>query len=84
MDNLTEVQSLITVRQYIQLMTENYNLKKSDVADLRAMIILIDNKITGLLLGDDFKKYINFDDARRATAAAAEINNIKSGLIKKQ
>lgn len=78
--DVKEIQALIDVRDYINIMINNYNREKSELVDLRAMIILIDNKIVGMLLGDEFKEYINFSDAKRAVAKAAEVN---SALLKK-
>lgn len=78
--DVKEIQALIDVRDYINIMLNNYNREKSEIVDLRAMAILLDNKIVGMLLSDEFKKYINFDDAKKAVAKAAEIN---SALLKK-
>lgn len=77
-----EIQSLITIREYINVMINNYNREKKDLADLRSMLILIDNKIVSMLLSDQFKEYVDFKNARAAMVKAAEVNNIKSGMKK--
>lgn len=82
--DVKEIQALIDVREYVNTMLNNYNRAKTDLADLRAMLILIDNKVVSMLLSDEFKEYVNFADAKAAVARAAEINNIKSGLKKVQ
>lgn len=77
-----EIQSLITIREYINVMINNYNREKKDLADLRSMLILLDNKIVSMLLSDQFKEYVDFKNARAAMVKAAEVNNIKSGMKK--
>lgn len=78
--DVKEIQSLIDIRDYVMLMINNYNREKSELADFRSMLILIDNKIVNMLLSDEFKEYVNFNDAKRAVAKAAEVN---SALLKK-
>lgn len=77
-----EIQSLIVIREYINVMINNYNREKKDLADLRSMLILVDNKIVSMLLSDQFKEYVDFQNARAAMIKAAEVNNIKSGMKK--
>lgn len=75
--NLSEIESLIKIRDYVDRMINNFNLEKSVVVDLRSMSILLDNKIVALLLGEEFKEYINFAGAKEAVSRVAEINNVK-------
>lgn len=77
-----EIQSLIVIREYVNVMINNYNRDKKDLAELRSMLILIDNKIVSMLLSDQFKEYVDFKNARAAMLKAAEVNNIKSGMKK--
>jgi hypothetical protein len=72
--------ALINLRGFVTLMINNYNRSKTEVADIIAMSTLIDNKIVSMLLSDEFKDYVHFNEAKNALAKARENNNIKSGL----
>ncbi len=82
--DVKEIQALINVREYVNQMINNYNRSKSEVVDLRAMLILIDDKVVSMLMSSDFKDYVNFDNARAAIQKAASNNDIKSGMKKPQ
>lgn len=80
--DLQEIKNLIDVRDYVERVLNNYNRDKQEIASLRSMVILLDNKIVSMLLKDDFKEYVDFNNAKDAVRKAAENNNIKSGLKK--
>lgn len=82
--DVKEIQALINVREYVNQMINNYNRAKSEVVDLRAMLILIDDKVVSMLMSSEFKDYVNFDNARAAIQKAASNNDIKSGMKKPQ
>ena len=79
---INEIADLIAIRNYVQLSQDNYNLRKEQVAELRTILILLDKKIANVLVGDEFKSLVNFEEAKAAVAEVAAINNIKSGLKK--
>ncbi len=79
---INEISDLISIRNYVQLSQDNYNLRKEQVAELRTILILLDKKIANTLTGDEFKKFVNFEEGKAAIAEVAAINNIKSGLKK--
>jgi hypothetical protein len=80
--DLTEINNLIMIRQYVVNSTSNPSIDRATVSVMNGMLILIDNKILKLLQGDDFKEYIGYKDVRRAIEEVARITNIKSGLKK--
>jgi len=79
---INEISDLIAIRNYVQLSQDNYNLRKEHVAELRMILVLLDKKLASTLLGDEFKKFVNFEEGKAAMAEVAAINNIKSGLKK--
>jgi hypothetical protein len=80
--DLKELVDLITIRQYVVNSTGNGAISRATVSVMNGMLILIDNKIMGLLQSDEFKEYINYGDVRKAIEEVARITNIKSGLKK--
>lgn len=78
--DLTELNHLIVIRQYIVNATSNPAIDRATVTTMNGMLILIDKKILGLLQGDEFKEYIGYKDVRKAIEEVARITNIKSGL----
>ena len=77
---LQEMDALINLRGFVTVMLNNYNRSKTEVNEIIAMATLIDNKIVSMLLSNEFKDYIHFNEAKTALAKARENNNIKSGL----
>jgi hypothetical protein len=80
--DLTEINQLITIRQYIVNSISNSNIDRSTVNVLSGMLLLIDNKILKALQTDEFKEYIEYKDVKKAIFEVAKLNNIKSGLMK--
>lgn len=80
--NLKEITDLISIRQYVVNSTGSPYLDRATVNVMNGMLILLDNKILGLLQSEEFKKYINYQDVRKAIEDAARVTNIKSGLKK--
>lgn len=77
---LKELTELIAVRQYVVNSTANPTIDRETVSYMNGLLILIDRKIVSLLKGDDFKKYIDYQNVRQAIEEVAKITNIKSGL----
>ena len=80
--DLREVVDLITIRQYVVNATANPAIDRATVNVVNGMLLLLDKKILGIIQGDDFKEYVNYQDVQRAKQEAANITNIKSGLKK--
>jgi hypothetical protein len=80
--DLTELTSLIAIRQYVVNSTGNPAISRETVTYMNGLLILLDNKIVALLSSNDFKEYINYKDVRKAIEDVARITNIKSGLKK--
>jgi hypothetical protein len=77
---LTELVSLISVRQYVVNSTSNPAIDRATVNYMNNILLMIDKKIIALLQNDEFKEYVNYKDIRKAIEDVANINNIKSGL----
>ena len=80
--DLREVVDLITIRQYVVNATANPAIDRATVNVVNGMLLLLDKKILGIIQGDDFKEYVNYQDVQKAKQEAANITNIKSGLKK--
>lgn len=80
--DLQEIVDLIAIRQYVVNATANPAIDRATVNVVNGMLLMIDKKILGLIQGEDFKDYINYQDVQRAKQEAANITNIKSGLKK--
>ena len=78
--DLSEISSLIEIRNYIHQSVNNFNLERNKVDSLGDMLILIDKLIVDKLLANDFKSFINFQDLSKYKAEVVKHNNIKSGL----
>jgi hypothetical protein len=75
-----ELLCLIKIREYVR---DNISLPAIDrqtVSDLNGILLLLDEKIIGILTSPDFKDYIGFKDVRGAKERAAKITSIYSGL----
>lgn len=78
--DLTEINNLIGVRNYVVNAMSNPAIDRATVNTLNGMLILIDNKIISLLQHDSFKEYIGYKDVRKAIEEVARITNIRSGI----
>jgi len=80
--NLKELTDLMDVRQYVVNSTANPTIDRETVKYMNGLLIMLDNKIIGILKSDEFKEYVNYKDVRKAIEEVARITNIKSGLKK--
>jgi len=78
--DLTELVSLMTIRQYVVNSTGSSSIPRSTVNYMNGALLMIDKKIMDLLQGDEFKEYINYKDVRKAIEEVAKLNDIKSGI----
>lgn len=78
--DLKELVDLIAIRQYVINSTSNPTIDRATVNYMNGVLLLLDKKIIKLLQSDDFKKYVEYKDVKKAIEEAANFNNIRSGL----
>ena len=75
-----ELTDLIAIRQYVVNATNLPAIDRKTVNELTGILLLLDEKIIGLLTGVDFKEYIGYADVQAAKLRAVAITNIYSGI----
>jgi len=80
MEFFDEITHLITIRQYVINATALPAIDRKTVNELNGILLLLDEKIIGLLTGSDFKDYIGYQGVQAAKERAANITNIYSGI----
>lgn len=78
-----ELLSLIKVREYVINNIALPTIDRKTVNELNGILLLLDQKIIGMLTGPDFKEYIGYKNVEEAKRAAAHITNIYSGIDSK-
>lgn len=78
-----ELTDLITIRQYVVNATALPAISKNTVNELNGILLLLDEKIIGIITGLHFKDYIGYKDVQSAKERAAKITNIYSGIVNK-
>lgn len=78
--DLEELIALIEIRKYVVNSVALPAIDRKTVNELNGILLLLDNKIIGLLTGPDFKDYIGYKDVQAAKERAANITNIYSGI----
>jgi hypothetical protein len=79
-DNLKELTDLISIRQYVGNAIGLSAVKKETIRELDGMLLLLDQKIIGLLTGAEFKNYIGYENVQQAKINAQQITNIYHGI----
>lgn len=80
MMDFEELVYLIKIRDYVITSRALPTVNRKTIAELDGILLLLDEKIIGLLTGPDFKDYIGFKDVQQAKERAANITNIYSGI----
>lgn len=75
-----ELTALIKIREYVVNSRALPTIEKKLIRELDGILLLLDEKIIGILTGPDFKDYIGYKDVQLAKEKAAEITNIYSGI----
>jgi hypothetical protein len=75
-----ELLSLIKIRDYVIHNVALPTIDRKTVNELNGILLLLDEKIIGILTGPRFKDYIGYKDVRSAKERAANITNIYSGI----
>ena len=81
--DLKELTDLIDIRQYVVNNVALPTIDRKIVNELNGILLLLDQKIIGLLTSPDFKEYIGYHNVEEAKKAAAQITNIYSGIDNK-
>lgn len=77
---LKELTDLIAIRAYVVNSLALPAIDRKTVNELNGILLLLDEKIIGLLTGPEFKDYIGYKDVQEAKQRAANITNIYSGI----
>jgi hypothetical protein len=80
--NFAELLHLISIRNYVVNSVANPIFDRATIRDLDGILILLDKKIVGLLVGEEFKEYIGYADVQKAIQEVRQQTNIKSGIRK--
>ena len=80
METFEELTSLIAIRQYVVNATALPAIDRKTVNELNGILLLLDEKIIGILTGADFKDYIGYQGVQAAKERAVNITNIYSGI----
>lgn len=81
--DFSELTNLIEVRKFVVNSTGIATITRAQVNELNNLLLLLDEKVIGILTGNDFKEYIGYADVQEAKKRAREITSIYSGLPKK-
>lgn len=78
--NLKNINDLINIRNYIYMSTNNGWIDKKTVNYLNNLLLLVDKKILTILMDEEFKKLIDYENLSDALREVRQVTNIKSGL----
>jgi hypothetical protein len=74
--DLAELTALIKVKEYVANSVGIMAIDRKTVNELNGILLLIDKKIIDILLGEEFKEYIDYENVQAAKIAAVKITNI--------
>jgi hypothetical protein len=77
---LKELSELIKIREYVANSVATSTIERKTITELNNLLLLIDKKIITLLLGDEFKEYVDYKNVQEAKEAAVRITNIYAGI----
>jgi len=77
--DLKDISDLITIRQYVVNASNLPSILRAKSNELNDMLMLLDNKIIELILGDQFKQHIDFSNIKNVKEKAIKVMNIYSG-----
>ncbi len=78
-----ELLALIKIRDYVINNVALPTIDRKTVNELNGILLLLDQRIIGILTGPDFKDYIGYKNVEEAKRNAAQITNIYSGIENK-
>lgn len=79
--NLKNINDLINIRNYIYMSTNNGWIDKKTVNYLNNLLLLVDKKILSVLMDEEFKELIDYENLSDVLREVRQVTNIKSGLI---
>jgi hypothetical protein len=81
--DLQELLDLIKIREYVRDNVSLPTIDRKTVSELNGILLLMDQRIIGILTGVEFKDYIGYKNVDEAKRNAAHITNIYSGIDNK-
>lgn len=78
--DLSEINNLINIRNYVMQATQNYGIKRETVSELNDMLLVIDSLIIEKITSKEFKEKIKFSNLKEIKDDVIRRSNIKSGL----
>lgn len=82
--DLSDIVNLIKVRDYVINSLNLPVIERKTVNELNGILLLLDEKIIGMLTDTKFKEFIGYKDVQLAKERAARITNIYSGISGKK
>lgn len=77
---LKELSGLIAIRQYVVNMTAHPTLARKTINEMSDMLLLLDKKIIGIIVGADFKEFVGYDDVQDVKMQAIKANDMHNGM----
>lgn len=74
--DLKELTDLIVIRDYVVLAIENPRMSKIASNELTNILIMLEKKIFFLLTDNEFKNYINYDNAKETLKEIVHANTV--------
>jgi hypothetical protein len=78
--DLKELSDLISIRQYVVNMTAHPTIARKTINEMSDMLLLLDKKIIGIIVGSDFKEFIGYDDVQDVKIQAIKANDMHAGM----
>ena len=78
--DLRELKDLISVREYVAMMINNFNTDRVTLNELSGILLLLDKKALSILKSHEFKAYVNYQEAKKAIEEVRNNSNIKSSI----
>ena len=78
--DLQELIDLIAIRKFVVNSVAIPAIPRATVNELNGILLLLDEKIIGLLTSKAFKDYVGYEGVQEAKKRAANITNIYSGV----
>jgi hypothetical protein len=73
--NTKEIIDLISIREYVNMCSDNNYIDSKTSREIRNMLFAIDKKITDLLKSDDFKSYIEYENIGKIISEVRQSDN---------
>ena len=73
--NTKEIIDLISIREYVNMCSDNNYIDSKTSREIRNMLFAIDKKITDLLKSEDFKSYIEYENIGKIISEVKQSDN---------